>query len=145
MTELFSFEGRLNRTDYIGRLFIYIFLSYVLDVALGASWVGIILSFTLSWWGLSITARRLHDIGLSGWFQLVPCAIIFTLYLLAIVFEVAVLVYISIAVTVIYALYLLCCLGTPGRNQFDRRLPESIGSSSDDPQSRAAILKKHGF
>jgi uncharacterized membrane protein YhaH (DUF805 family) len=75
---LFSFEGRISRRDYFVSLFILFLLIYFLDnipkdssIFLRAVCYGIIL-----WLLLSQGAKRCHDIGISGWWQIIPFYII---------------------------------------------------------------------
>lgn len=92
--DFFSFEGRLRRSDYffgqmkawLANFFIVNIPTYIL-VRIDpygncpAAWS--IISYII--WGLinvhiwSLNARRCHDIGRSGWFQLIP---FYCLYLL---------------------------------------------------------------
>lgn len=69
----FSFEGRIRRTEYGLSQIIY----YILYVIFSA----VTLYEDLSWWFLFIPiiwfnlaqgAKRCHDMGNSGWFQLIP-------------------------------------------------------------------------
>ncbi|MFC6996609.1 DUF805 domain-containing protein [Rufibacter roseus] len=70
----FSFNGRIRRTEY-GVSFIIYAVLYML-----ISWVGstegleliFIASFPLVWFFWAQGAKRCHDRGNSGWYQLIP-------------------------------------------------------------------------
>ena len=70
----FDFEGRATRKQYWMFVLMYIIISIIvelIDVALGLGFLGAILSLVLLAPSLGIAARRLHDIGRSGWWQLI--------------------------------------------------------------------------
>jgi uncharacterized membrane protein YhaH (DUF805 family) len=72
---LFSFEGRIRRTEY-GISFIVYVICYVI-IRLSADGAGgskmILLGFIpLLWFMWSQGAKRCHDIGKSGWWQIIP-------------------------------------------------------------------------
>ena len=86
MLGIISFTGRLGRLGYLGRLIVMpIFLLILMAVAgsilvgAGLSMIAILLGlvsgplFLLCLWGL--TARRLHDMNVTGWAQLLPMII----------------------------------------------------------------------
>ena len=69
-----DFSGRADRTQYwmfvLFYIIIYVILA-VIDSALGTILLGLIFSLALLIPSISIGARRLHDIGRSGWWQLI--------------------------------------------------------------------------
>ncbi|BBM03905.1 DUF805 domain-containing protein [Microbulbifer sp. GL-2] len=68
-----DFTGRARRTEFWMFTLIYIVLSIgvsLLDVLLGAGFLAILFALALLVPTISITARRLHDTGRSGWWQL---------------------------------------------------------------------------
>lgn len=78
---LFSFKGRLRRTVYILVVFIYVALMFVFMLrfmTLGYhNDPGIfttLLIFPALWILTSLSVQRIHDIGYSGWWQLLICA-----------------------------------------------------------------------
>jgi uncharacterized membrane protein YhaH (DUF805 family) len=88
MTNLFTFEGRLGRLAYFGYTILLVLIGIVAallaSVVAGAIGIlGILLMFIIAvamiWSGLSLGARRLHDMDMSGWFYvpilLIPGAI----------------------------------------------------------------------
>jgi uncharacterized membrane protein YhaH (DUF805 family) len=73
ISEIASFKGRLDRLQYFLRTLIIILANGVmsgLGSALGGPLAGLVLSLPFCLWAASMTTRRLHDIGLSGWWQL---------------------------------------------------------------------------
>lgn len=73
----FSFEGRIRRKEYLlSYLIIYAvvfvcgFFSELLEIQ-GAI-TGLIFLIPILWFSLAQNAKRSHDIGNSGWFQLIP-------------------------------------------------------------------------
>lgn len=66
---MLSFEGRTRRSHFwIGWLIL-------LGAGVVANWIpfiGFLISIALIWPNLAITAKRLHDMGLSGWFMVIP-------------------------------------------------------------------------
>ncbi len=75
---LFSFKGRTGRKAYIiSTVVVYImyFISemYVVTDADALFWLCFYVFYALVWWtNIAIGCKRCHDIGHSGWFQLIP-------------------------------------------------------------------------
>ena len=69
-----DFSGRATRTQYwmfvLIYMIIYLFLS-VIDYQLGTAILSVVFSLVLLVPSISIAARRLHDTGRSGWWQLI--------------------------------------------------------------------------
>ncbi|AYG95212.1 DUF805 domain-containing protein [Brevundimonas naejangsanensis] len=66
---MFSFNGRLRRQHF--------WISWLILFGAGMvlGWIpvlGLLLSIVLIWPNLAITVKRLHDMGKSGWFALIP-------------------------------------------------------------------------
>lgn len=66
---LFSFNGRLRRQHF--------WISWLILLGAGVvlGWIpflGIILSLAMIWPNLAIVVKRLHDMGKSGWFAVIP-------------------------------------------------------------------------
>lgn len=69
-----DFTGRARRKEFWMFILVYFILSIVvgvLDAMLGMGFLAIIFSLGLLIPNISITARRLHDTGRSGWWQLI--------------------------------------------------------------------------
>jgi uncharacterized membrane protein YhaH (DUF805 family) len=68
----FSFDGRIRRTEYAISLLIYLALNYaVADMIKSSSGVGLIY-IPMLWFLWAQGAKRCHDRGNSGWWQLIP-------------------------------------------------------------------------
>ncbi|KVX01594.1 DUF805 domain-containing protein [Shewanella frigidimarina] len=65
-----DFTGRARRKEYWMFILVYTIINIVLAV-LGLETISMIVSLALLVPSLSIAARRLHDTGRSGWWQLI--------------------------------------------------------------------------
>lgn len=89
-TKLFKFSGRSSRSEYwLGILILYIIgmaLEFIYIIACAAlagleimtlviilTVVLVIIALIFTVVGLALNVRRLHDIGKSGWWQLISC------------------------------------------------------------------------
>ena len=70
----FSFEGRIRRTEYGISFIIYlIVLSIVNEIVASGDFPIISLAyFPMLWFWIAQSAKRCHDLGNSGWWQLIP-------------------------------------------------------------------------
>ncbi len=68
------FTGRTTRKQYWMFILIYIAIYaalFIVDLVLGTGFLALFFSLVLFLPGISIAARRLHDTGRSGWWQLI--------------------------------------------------------------------------
>ena len=85
----FSFEGRIARKEYALSYLIYIaavflilmFIGMLVEVGGDAlASVGMIGFFPLAWFNYAQGAKRCHDVGHSGFFQLIPFYVLWMLF-----------------------------------------------------------------
>jgi uncharacterized membrane protein YhaH (DUF805 family) len=72
----FSFNGRIRRTEY-GITFIIYLIFYVFGTAVSESGdagaiIFLVILIPVLWFLWAQGAKRCHDIGKSGWFQIIP-------------------------------------------------------------------------
>jgi len=84
MANLFSFNGRIRRSDYGLTVLIFLPFSYIINELVkqeGCDYILLKLAFIPMYWILwAQGAKRCHDLGNNGWFQLIPFYIIFMLF-----------------------------------------------------------------
>lgn len=72
----FSFEGRIRRTEYGLSIIFYGIIAAILNVLMlsgGSETVGFAFAYIpMIWFVLAQGAKRCHDVGNSGWWQLIP-------------------------------------------------------------------------
>jgi uncharacterized membrane protein YhaH (DUF805 family) len=71
----FSFDGRIRRTEYGVSMIIYIAV-YLICLAIasngGVAAIVMVVMIPLVWFVWAQGAKRCHDLGRSGWWQLIP-------------------------------------------------------------------------
>jgi len=71
----FSFSGRIRRTEYGITFIITVFLSTIINVLIEESYelAWLFLAYIpIYWFFLAQGAKRCHDMGNSGWYQIIP-------------------------------------------------------------------------
>jgi uncharacterized membrane protein YhaH (DUF805 family) len=82
----FSFEGRIRRTEYGISLLIYLVFYFVFFFSIGMGVFGsigvfrLIILIPLLWFLWAQGAKRCHDVGNSGWFQIIPFYVFWLLF-----------------------------------------------------------------
>ncbi|MCF8715016.1 DUF805 domain-containing protein [Joostella atrarenae] len=89
----FSFDGRIRRTEY-GLSLIITFIGYLIAFSLTtllASWITIdttgvgllfwVFFLPVFYFNITQNTKRCHDLGKSGWFQMIPFYIIMLLFI----------------------------------------------------------------
>lgn len=75
----FSFNGRIRRTEY-GLSLIVFYIYFVFSMLFNGDTVQVIISIILFWFLLAQGAKRCHDRGNSGWFQIIPYYLFWMLF-----------------------------------------------------------------
>ncbi|MEI6598042.1 MAG: DUF805 domain-containing protein [bacterium] len=70
--EPFSFEGRIRRSEFFIGACIYVFAFIVVCGMTSAAGIFGLGFIPVLWFKISQNAKRCHDRGNSGWFQLIP-------------------------------------------------------------------------
>ena len=103
----FSFEGRIRRLEYGLSTIIYSILSVVLSFISESNesfaWIVLLIYIPLIWFNVAQGAKRCHDRGNSGWYQIIP----------------------------FYGLWMLFGDGEHGENQYGEN-PKGIGNEAHD-------------
>lgn len=69
----FSFNGRIRRTEYAISLLIYLIIILLITTLTSESPIAALICYIpLVWFLWAQGAKRCHDLGNSGWFQIIP-------------------------------------------------------------------------
>jgi uncharacterized membrane protein YhaH (DUF805 family) len=81
-SSLFSFDGRIRRTEYGISLIIYVIVTAFVNAIVASGEVPIIgLAFIpILWFLWAQGAKRCHDVGNNGWWQIIPFYIFWLLF-----------------------------------------------------------------
>ncbi len=110
-----DFEGRARRSEYWYFTLFSMIISFVLGFIGGAInfvWLGTIYSLAALIPNIALAIRRMHDVGKSGWYCLIP----------------------------IYNIILCCTDSQPGSNEYGPN-PKGIGNNLNDDQLINSIGK----
>ena len=75
----FSFEGRIRRFEYGISILIYFFIAVLIKTILKGDGAFII-QIPMLWFLWAQGAKRCHDVGNNGWYQLIPFYIFWLLF-----------------------------------------------------------------
>ncbi|WP_445145146.1 DUF805 domain-containing protein [Dyella sp. Tek66A03] len=84
-----DFNGRARRKEYWMFTLVNVIVSFVLGLVCGlihVPWLAYIYALAVMVPSIAVAARRLHDVGKSGWFMLIsfiPLAGLYLIYVLA--------------------------------------------------------------
>jgi uncharacterized membrane protein YhaH (DUF805 family) len=79
----FSFEGRIRRTEYGISLIVYVIISTIINLILESSTDAAILVLgyiPMLWFLWAQGAKRCHDMGKIGWYQIIPFYVLWMLF-----------------------------------------------------------------
>ena len=78
----FSFEGRIRRTEYCISWIIYFFFALFINLILETGEASYIffLFFPLLWFLWAQGSKRCHDMGNSGWYQIIPLYVLWMFF-----------------------------------------------------------------
>jgi len=98
----FSFEGRIRRTELLQSCLFTMTCAIIVAVVVDRFGLGLLMMYILmipaKWFLFAQLAKRCHDLGKSGWFQLIP----------------------------FYGFWLLCAPGVQGVNKYGPN-PKGVG------------------
>ena len=134
-----SFKGRASRSEFWWFALFMLLINVAVNLVSGflpsaaGNGLSALVSLAFILPNIGVTARRLHDRNLSGWWQLAP--IVPTILLLAMIFTMSVaeaalvLVCLLAAAAGIWLFVMLILPGTPGPNRFG---PDPLRSAPPD-------------
>lgn len=77
---LFSFDGRIRRTEYGITLLIYLSINMAVNKMGDDIFFAILVATPILWFVWSQGAKRCHDIGKSGWWQIIPFYVLWLIF-----------------------------------------------------------------
>ena len=77
LKKIFSFKGRIERVEYLISFVIFtgiaLLVSMIIDTDNGTiADISLMLYIPIAWFQLAQSAKRCHDTGRSGWWQIIP-------------------------------------------------------------------------
>lgn len=80
-SNVFSFNGRIRRTEYVISFVAYIIITNIVnEVVKSGSMVFSLANIPLLWFLWAQGAKRCHDLGNSGWWQIIPFYVFWLLF-----------------------------------------------------------------
>jgi len=117
-----TFSGRAQRPEFWWYMLFYVLVQIVtslIDSVLGLGLINALAGLALLVPTLAVTARRLHDLGQTGWIQIAPGIVALILFAFIFVMPALTMVFIVLMIAVIVAFYIYLAMpGQPGPNKY---------------------------
>ena len=80
--KVFSFEGRISRVEYCISFILFLFLNYLVKISIssGVDELIVLTYIPMYWFLWAQGAKRCHDLGKSGLWQIIPFSFFWLLF-----------------------------------------------------------------